>query len=224
MALNDVLEMVQVISKSVQEHAAIAIADQKSFVYYHPGKEIDLPIHPGDQLREETASFQALLLKDELSLTIDSTVFGVPYMAHSLPIKEKNEIKGCITTIYPLKRKREVGFAQSVPLNFLVGKMEDRFLPITFSDIHYIYSDQGKTILHTKRGTFQNKYTLSQLEEMLPQHQFLRCHRSYIVNLEAIEEIHPHFHSTFKLSFKETKTRIPVGQTYASLFRHILGF
>ncbi|CFJ52130.1 CO-responsive transcriptional regulator RcoM [Mycobacterium tuberculosis] len=93
------------------------------------------------------------------------------------------------------------------------------------NEIMYISSNEGKTQLHTANGAYTNKYNMAELENLLAPGQFIRCHRSYFVNLEAIRFIHPHFHSTFILEMKDKqKSRVPVSQSYASTFRQLLGF
>lgn len=71
---------------------------------------------------------------------------------------------------------------------FLIGKTEGRWIPIPFNQVSYIESYQGKTLSYTIQGTFQKKYSLTELEQILPAEQFIRCHRTYIVNVNAIEE------------------------------------
>jgi two-component system LytT family response regulator len=223
MELQTLSKVVQMISNGLQNDAAIAIADRRQFIYYQPGKSIDLPIRPGDALREGTVSLQAVQAKEDVSTLVDPNVFGVPYFAMGHPVIENNQLAGCVTAIFPLQKTTTVEPIKQV--NLLIGKTEDRFVPIGFEDIHWIYADNRKTFIHTDRGDFQNKYTLSQLEEILPTGTFLRCHRSYIVKLDSIAEIHPYFHSTFHLVIKDkSNSRIPVSQSYASSFREYLGF
>lgn len=222
MELQTLSRVVQMISNGLQNDAAIAIADRRQFIYYQPGKSIDLPIRPGDALREGTASLQTVQAQADVQTLVDPHVFGVPYFAMGHPVIENNQLAGCVTAIFPVQKTKTI---EPVKPQLLIGKTEDRFLPIAFKDIHWIYADQRKTFLHTEHGDFQNKYTLTQLEDLLPAGQFLRCHRSYIVKLDSIAEIHPYFHSTFHLVIKDKhESRIPVSQSYASAFREYLGF
>jgi two-component system, LytTR family, response regulator len=224
MEIESLSKVIEIISKSLQNEAAIAIADRRRFIYYQPGKSIDLPIHPGDALREGTVSLQAVQAQTDIATSVDPQVFGVPYYATGHPVIENNKLAGCVTAIFPLQKRMPLPTAKP-SFSMLIGKTEDRFLPITFDEIHWLYADNRKTFIHTDRGDFQNKYSLQQLEEILPSGRFLRCHRSYIVNIDSIAEIHPHFHSTFQLVIKDkSASRIPVSQTYTSRFRDFLGF
>lgn len=219
MELENLSKVVDIISRGVQGDAAIAIADQRHFIYYQPGKSIDLPIRPGDALREGTVSLQAVQARTDVSTLVDPQVFGVPYFAMGHPVIENNRLAGCVTAIFPLEKRKKPS------ARMLIGKTEDRFLPVSFEDIHWLYADNRKTYIHTDQGDFQNRYTLQQLESILPAGRFLRCHRAYIVNIDSIAEIHPHFHSTFQLVIKDKQaSHIPVSQTYAASFREFLGF
>ena len=68
-----------------------------------------------------------------------------------------------------------------------------------------------------------HKNTLQEFEYLLPRESFVRCHRSFIVNVHHIKEIYPDTHSTFVLAMDDG-TRIPVSQSYSSYFRKLLGF
>ncbi|MGV3487073.1 MAG: LytTR family DNA-binding domain-containing protein [Tuberibacillus sp.] len=224
MELETLSKVVQIISRGVQNEAAIAISDRRRFIYYQPGKSINLPIRPGEPLREGTVSLETIRAQEDISTLVGPQVFGVPYFAIGHPIKEDNQLAGCITAIFPMRKEVPEAFIKPVS-DILIGKTEDRYLPITFSEIHWIYSENKKTYIHTDHGDFQNKFTLQQLEELLPKERFLRCHRSYIVNIHSIKEIHPHFHSTFQLVIKDKQSsHVPVSQTYVGCFRQKLGF
>jgi two-component system, LytTR family, response regulator len=46
-----------------------------------------------------------------------------------------------------------------------------------------------RIFVRTQKGDHRTYYTLSELETLLPAERFLRIHESYLVNLDAIEEI-----------------------------------
>ncbi|MFG0215345.1 LytTR family DNA-binding domain-containing protein [Brevibacillus porteri] len=216
-------EVLQMIGEVVPDGVSIAISDGSQYLYYQPSSNIDLKITPGDLVPTGSATHQALMEMGKVGHQVESRIFGVPYYGLSLPLVRNGQIMGCITAIYP---PQNVPLINPEPrLSFLVGKGEDGWLPIPLTEIVYISSHEGKTLLHTASGSYANKYNMAELEYMLPQERFVRCHRSYFVNMESIGFIHPHFHSTFLLEMKDKqKTRVPVSQTYASSFRQLLGF
>lgn len=216
MEMTRVAQILETMSKMMNLEVAIAIADSHKWIYYQPGRAIDLKIKPGDSIPEGALTLKALENKREISDHVDRGVYGVPYYATSIPLVEEDRIEGCITAIYPDQKLRHT---------FLIGKKEDRWIPIPFEEIYYISSNEGKTHLHTAQGILQNKYSLSELERILPAETFIRCHRAFIVNIHSIREIQPDFHSTFLLTIKsEQAESVPVSQKYAHAFRQFLGF
>ena len=202
--------------------AGVAISDTSRFVYYEPGENIDLAIKTGENLREGTVSLKTLQDKRMVATLVDEKVFGVPYFGTGYPIINNGKVEAVVTAILPPEEKKVKWSAQK---NFLVGKKEDLWIPIQLKDIIYISSEESKTFIHTKSGKYQNKFSLTELEYRLPSDQFIRCHRSYIIQMNGITEIQPNFHSTFLLIMKDDKNeRIPVSQSYSSNFRTWLGF
>lgn len=223
MELTSVPVIVQAFSEMLPQRVSIAITDQSKYIYYQPSESIDLKIKPGDLLRQGTVSLQALTERKKVAQYVDRDVFGVPYYGMSIPLLMRGELEGCVTAIFPkIMPWEEVKLPKH---RFLIGKAEDRWVPFSFEQISYISADEKKTWLHTKDGQYRNKYSLSELDLILPQDQFVRCHRSFFVNVNEIAEIQPDFHSTFILVMKDkAESRIPVSQTYASQFRARLGF
>jgi two-component system LytT family response regulator len=223
METSSVLSIVKAISDVFPQEASIAIADKSKFIYYQPSRAIDLKIKPGDFIVEGTLTRKALQYKQKVEQYLENSVFGVPYYAMSTPIFHEGDAQGCITAIFPPTASP---VSPKLPRHhFLIGKAEDRWLPIPLHEIHFIESDKGKTYLYTERGIYVNKYSLVELERLLPLDRFIRCHRAYIINVHSIDEIHPDFHSTFMLIMNDpARTRVPVSQKYASSFRRLLGF
>src|SRR5690625_4533448 len=207
--------MFEIISNVVPPNTSIAVADADYFVYYKPSQTINLNIRPGDNIHQRTVTYQALEKREKISDFVDEDVFGTPYYGISFPIINDGKPEGCITSILPTDALR---FEQP----FLTIKQDDRWVPTPFEKVIFIESEQRKTFIQSVNGFGRHQMTLRQLELFLPD-QFLRTHRSYIVNVNHIVEIHPHSHSTFMLKMTDDY-RVPVSQTYASKFRSLLHF
>jgi len=78
---------------------------------------------------------------------------------------------------------------EALPLNFLMAKVDKKLFKIDIQDIIYLeaYGDYVKIFLKDKM--LLTKERLSTLEQQLPQNQFFRIHRSYVIALSAIEFI-----------------------------------
>lgn len=126
------------------------------------------------------------------------------------------EIFRVIPTYLLLKPIKEEKFKKSLE-KALEYKEHDKNLIRTFcikgkifnikiDNIKYIESNRRVATIHEK-DIDRNIYAkLSELEELLPE-QFVRCHQSYIVNLEQARELNSH---EFVLN---TGERIPISQT-----------
>jgi len=71
--------------------------------------------------------------------------------------------------------------------NFIFVRSDRRMLKITFSDILYIESLSDYIKIHLKDQCIVTRETISAIEAKLPQKDFLRIHRSYIISLNKIE-------------------------------------
>lgn len=72
-------------------------------------------------------------------------------------------------------------------------------------DIILIQREERSTIIVTEKDRFTTSETLSELEEKLPSHLFLRSHKSYIIQIEKIKRIHPYGRWTYVIQFEGTK-------------------
>lgn len=79
------------------------------------------------------------------------------------------------------------------PIKTLTVKLGDKILLIKLGDIVHIQAEDKYVFLHTMDGKKHlTDFTLSMLEERLPE-EFLRIHRSEIINTEFIKEIRKGF-------------------------------
>lgn len=77
------------------------------------------------------------------------------------------------------------------PLPYLFVKSEYKLVKITLADVLYFegLKDYVKIHLATQNKPILSLMSLKSLEESLPVRQFMRVHRSFIVNLEKIESV-----------------------------------
>ncbi|AXI10900.1 DNA-binding response regulator [Oceanobacillus zhaokaii] len=101
--------------------------------------------------------------------------------------------------------------------------VDDRIILLTYADILYIESSDGKCIIKTMEQEYKVNEALIILEKKLSNTHFLRIHRSYIVNLDHIAEIEPWFNSTYNLIMKDN-SKVPVSRTHIKELKQIIGF
>jgi DNA-binding LytR/AlgR family response regulator len=73
-------------------------------------------------------------------------------------------------------------------------------------DYAMVYTDQGRLI---------TRQTLKNLEDILPDQEFIRIHRSYIVPIHRLDSW-----TTYSVNIKENE--IPVGRTYRKSIQRLL--
>jgi len=60
---------------------------------------------------------------------------------------------------------------------------------ITLKNIIYIETEKHYILIHTQQGTIKCSNTMKEIENILPDNWFCRCHNVYIVNLDEISHI-----------------------------------
>jgi ABC-type multidrug transport system ATPase subunit len=98
---------------------------------------------------------------------------------------------------------------------------KEKAILIDHKNIKWISTYKGESTLHTTRGDYKVKLLLRELQDRLTSPPFLRCHRSYIVNLEYIEEVITWFNGTYNLKIGDKE--IPVSRSNASDLEDMLG-
>lgn len=73
--------------------------------------------------------------------------------------------------------------------NYFFVKSDYKTVKILFDDIHYIEALHKYVRIHTNKERIVTLMSMNQLEDSLPQHQFVRIHRSHIINIDNIESI-----------------------------------
>ncbi|MGG2025236.1 LytTR family transcriptional regulator DNA-binding domain-containing protein [Gottfriedia sp. S16(2024)] len=102
----------------------------------------------------------------------------------------------------------------------LAISVDERILLITFEEIIYIFTQEGKTSVVTDKMTYRLNEPLINLERKLQNTSFTRVHRSYIVNLDKIIEIQPWFNSTYNLIMYDGE-KVPVSRTYTKELKQL---
>ncbi|UOF92105.1 LytTR family transcriptional regulator DNA-binding domain-containing protein [Fodinisporobacter ferrooxydans] len=222
--LKVIYQVLQSLNEFFPKDTSIALSDEKQYVIYRPSPAIDLKIAPGQPVKMGSIAQQTLLERQKIMSHVPANVFGIPYYGLGTPLyNEHGHAVGALTLIFP---PEQAAFLQRTPKDrFLVGQVDEHFVPVAIDSIVFATSIDGNTYIHTKSDQFRVKHTLQELEWRLPTDQFVRCHRAFLVNVAGVEEIQRDFHSTFLLIMRDSdRTRIPVSQKYTSAFRRALGF
>lgn len=206
--------LLDVIGELFSDEISMAVSNTSEYIYYRPSKRIDLKIRPGDTIKQGTIADKALMQGQKVSEFIDRGIFGVPYHGMAVPFQHDGHLEGCVLAIYPVLTQGK---------SVVTAKTPDGWKPVPFSDVHYLEVKDRKTYVMAQDFSGTNQNTLQEFEYLLPHEYFIRCHRSFIVNVNHIHAIYPDTHSTFVLAMGNG-AKIPVSQSYSSYFRKLLGF
>lgn len=86
----------------------------------------------------------------------------------------------------------------------LVLKGRERTVFLSTEDIILAEHCDGVTTVVTRDGTHTTSMSLKELEARLPRNQFIRCHKSYIINLSEIESAASYGRWTYIVHFRDT--------------------
>lgn len=92
---------------------------------------------------------------------------------------------------------------------YLIVKDSYTTLRILHNDILFIQSNGNYIDIHTQKEKIVSRQSLDWAETNLPDHQFVRVHRFYIINIRLVQR------TTARLVFIND-TEIPISRTYAS--------
>ena len=100
----------------------------------------------------------------------------------------------------------------------LSGKI--RIIPV--DDIHYLEAADDYVKVHTPEGSFLKNKTMGHFESVLNKDQFVRTHRSYMVNISEITRIDP-YEKENHLAILRSGARVPVSKSGYVKLKSVLG-
>jgi len=104
-------------------------------------------------------------------------------------------------------------------------KLEGKVILLNPGDILYAEASGGHTMLITREAKLDSQYTLQELEERLIRSGFFRAHRSFLVNLQHVQEVIPYSRNSFSLRLNDSeRTEIPLSKNSAAELRDMLNY
>lgn len=96
--------------------------------------------------------------------------------------------------------------------NYILKK-RDEFISIPYCDIIYIISEHHHMIFITTNGFYRQIIRIKDLQQKLPD-QFIRCHRTVILNLNHIRKLAGHD------AYMSNQDKLPISDLYLHVVRH----
>lgn len=110
-------------------------------------------------------------------------------------------------TLAPVAPETETPVKENTDVDFIFVKADKKLIKLKFNEIRFIEGLKDYVILHTPNGRIVTLQTMKSLEDKLPSDQFMRVHRSYIVNLGHIEVMESN-------ALVIEKKTVPIGKNY----------
>ena len=128
-----------------------------------------------------------------------------------------------VSKAFPQKKEELTGNSTSVAVQdkkissgFIYLKADRKMIKLMLEDILYIESARDYLKVYTQHSSIVTRQTISSIEAMLSDSEFIRIHRSYIV---SIKKINSFTHETVEVGNKE----LPIGKFYLNSFLKLQG-
>ena len=104
----------------------------------------------------------------------------------------------------------------------IVVKTGSKIKIIPVHDVFYLEAADDYVKVHTQEGNFLKNKTMSHFEKTLDPQQFVRSHRSYIINIQQITRIDP-YEKDNHVAILKSGAKVPVSRNGYVKLRTVLG-
>ena len=134
-------------------------------------------INVAKAIREQDTACQLVFVTVSADHALESyEVYAAGYLLKPYTKEDLTEtLDWCLENISPMAQALEITF-------------ERERVQLILSDIQYIEVYGREAVIHTKSRVYSTNRSLTELERELPG-DFLRCHRSYIVNMNFVSNM-----------------------------------
>lgn len=179
--------------------------------------------------------FEMLELVDEPPMVVFATAFEEyaikAFEAHAadylLKPFSKERFDKAMKKILQQQQHAALAVAQTAlqsqaPANRIVVKDNGKIKIIPLPQIQYLEAADDYVKIVTAEGNFLKKKTMQFFEDSLPAQEFIRIHRSYIVNAQLITRIIPHEKDS-QLALLTNGSQLPVSKAGFVKLKEVLG-
>ena len=102
----------------------------------------------------------------------------------------------------------------------LMSKTGESYYLLKPEEIYYVKADLSEVMLRSSKGFSYYAQKISDLEKRLLAHDFIRIHRSYLININKIKEIETIEQSKLRFSLQDISDQIEASKDGAKAFRN----
>lgn len=121
------------------------------------------------------------------------------------------------------RHEREIASGAEGDFRKIAVRKGGRTVLLSIDDIVYLSARNKSTYVHTYENQYLVDLTLGELEARLVKESFVRVHRSYMINLNAVHEIVRTDGSFVVVVLDRDETNIPVARRQVKAFREAVG-
>ncbi|MCI9662833.1 MAG: response regulator transcription factor [Lachnospiraceae bacterium] len=134
-------------------------------------------------------------------------VYAFDYLLKPFNVERVNQT---LQRILDLSRQKEAEPLERIVkyekgLEKLLVKGRESMSFVDIRDIILVQREEGSTVIYTAKDSFSTSAGLGEIEEKLDPQQFMRSHKSYIINVSQIRKIEPYGRWTYIVTFKDLK-------------------
>ncbi|WP_076461519.1 LytR/AlgR family response regulator transcription factor [Limosilactobacillus caccae] len=149
--------------------------------------------------------------------------FDVNAVDYVLKPFRQSRIDEAIDRVAKLGQTKEDSSSHKQANPRLLISSDERVLVVKKRDILFLQAQDGNVHIQTAdRQEIVSKQSLVNIAHQLDPAKFLRIHRSFIVNLDAVKEIQPSFNHTYELTLVDG-SKLPVSRSYVNATKEALG-
>jgi two-component system LytT family response regulator len=153
------------------------------------------------------------------------------HLDRALKKLESHRINGRQAELTDALRSKIAELSHSLPIderrfpNRICSRIGDKIIVIDLDRITHFYSEERLTYASTDTRAYIVDYSLATLERVLSARGFLRIHRSTLVNLAFVDELHRWFGGRMIARIKgRNPIELTVARSYVGLLKQKLGF
>jgi DNA-binding LytR/AlgR family response regulator len=181
----------QVLTESGIEYETVCFTDMESMIKSLSDKNADYDvllcdilavgmngIEAAKELRRLGGSVSIIFISSTAEYALEGyQVDALRYLQKPIQI---DKLKEALLSAYKMKDNK------GDTLTFQVG---DKLYKIPFGEIEYLESQGRETIVSTINEQISVHMKFSDMEQLLPEESFVRCHRSYIINMNYVKDL-----------------------------------
>ncbi|MBQ0139877.1 MAG: LytTR family transcriptional regulator DNA-binding domain-containing protein [Kurthia sp.] len=219
LAQDVIVQYASLLNDWMPKDATIAIALEDTYIYYCP-KIIDIHIEIGQTVSPHSIAQHVYERGSKIETHTISAFNQLPYFGVGYPITIQQK-QGALIVILPPKPNHQENKIVK-PIHFITGRLEDEWQPIPIEEVLFFESLNKKNWCYHQGSSYQTSLTMKELASRLPEN-FIRIHRSYIINIRNISKITRDFASNLVVIMKNDE-QLPVSQSYVAELRKALEF